>query len=175
MNVSREARPGDGRVRSEAARYRYHRGGHELILVLRAGADSPAADVEPAGAEFALVVDGPWIVLYYRFSDSAPWSGTSPFNWHMTAEGDRVVPHDVDLTSARPSRIWSTLWISLVDPDSGEVHARRAVALRPEFTRALHHAIRAQALQPISSQPRSPTMPWPGLTTGAETRSAARW
>ena len=136
------------------------RGGHELTLSHRGVTDRLAADVERAEAEFSLVVEGPWIVLCYRIGDSSPWSSASPFNWHMTPEGGRVVPAEVELSPETYARLWSTLWISLVDAESGVIRVRRAVALCPEFTRALHNAIRAQALEPFSGAAGDHALAW---------------
>jgi hypothetical protein len=144
----------------EGTHYRYRRGGHELIVSRRGVTERLVAVVEQAPADFALVVDGPWIVLCYRFGDASSWSVAPPFNWHMVPEKERVVPAEVELSSETYSRLWSTLWIRLVDSESGAVRARRAVALRPEFTRALHEAIRSQAREPFSGAVADHSLAW---------------
>jgi hypothetical protein len=141
----------DGRISwPEGAVYRCRRGGHDLILFARGIWPEFEADVARGEAEFALVVDDPLILLGYRFGKDAPWSFAAPFNWHLLPAAERVVPADVELSAESRSRLWSTLWVTLVDADTGLVRAQRAVALRPEFTRALHQALRDQADRPFS-------------------------
>ena len=59
------------------------------------------------------------------------------------------MPAAIPLTPETYSRLWATLWITLVDEEGGRVRVRRAVALRPEFTRDQHGVLRAQALRPF--------------------------
>jgi hypothetical protein len=63
-----------------------------------------------------------------------------PFGWHLQHSESRAVPALSPSPEAR-----ALLWISLVGADDGIIHAQRGVALAPDFTRALHGAIRAQA------------------------------
>jgi hypothetical protein len=94
-------------------------------------------------AEFALIVEQPVIVLAYRFGDAIPWDDT-PYSWHLQPEFRRVVPAAVVAPEARV-----LLWITLVGADDGIIHAQRGMTLSPPFTRALHDAIRTQAVRPF--------------------------
>jgi hypothetical protein len=164
-----------GRVWSEGAHYVYRCGGHELILSRRGVSDRLVAEIERAAVEFALVVDGPWLVLCYRIGDSPLWSAASPFNWHAMPERGRVLPAEVELAPETYTRLWSTLWISLVDAEDGEVRARRAVALRPEFTAALNKAIRDQALEQFSGAVGDHALAWLSHGEGAPIDRAVAW
>jgi len=44
------------------------------------------------------------------------------------------------------------LWISLVGAEDGIIHAQRGMTLSPGFSRALHDAIRAQALMAFDAK-----------------------
>jgi hypothetical protein len=162
------------------ARYDYRRGAHELVLSSRGVDDRQAATIGRAEAEFALVVEGPLLVLGYRFGVSGPWSYTAPFNWHMVPRDERTVPAEVELSGATYSRLWATLRITLVDAESGAIRARRAVALRPEFTRALHATLRRQAREPFCGAVGDHALAWlhhsdvaPVARAVARARSAA--
>jgi hypothetical protein len=133
----------------EEAEYQYRLGSHGLVLAPRGVTPRHEAAVGRAGAEFALVVEEPLFVLGYRFGDVMPWSWAAPYNWHFAPPAERVVPAAVPLTPETYARLWATLWITLVDAADGRVRVRRAVALRPEFTHALHGVLRAQALRPF--------------------------
>ena len=107
------------------------------------------AAVGRAEAEFALVVEGPLLVFGSRFGDTLPWSWAAPYNWHFAPPAERVVPAAVPLTPETYARLWATLWITLVDTATGRDRIGRAVALRPEFTHALHGVLREQAMRPF--------------------------
>ena len=132
------------------ARYTYGRGGHELVLSLEGATDRQAADVARSEAEFALGAEGPLILFCYRFGETVPWSGAAPLRWHDLLSEERAGPPDLGPASGGRDRTWTTLRVTLVDRADGCVRARRAVALRPEFTRVLRHLIRDQAACPPS-------------------------
>ena len=132
----------------EEAQYQHRHGSHRLILGNRDLTARQVAAVKHAEAEFALVVEKPLIVLGARFG-SHPWVWTAPYNWHFAPPAERVVPARLPLTPETFSRLWSSLRIAIVDPATRRTHTRRAVALRPEFTHALHAALREQALRPF--------------------------
>lgn len=167
--------PGPG-----GARYEYRRGAHRLELSFRDVDDHMVETIKQTDAEFALVVESPLLVLGYRFGDSASWSYTAPFNWHMVTRDERVVPAEVDLSDDTYSRLWATLWITLVDAGSGALRARRSVALRPEFTHALHTTLRQQAREPFCGAAGDHALAWlhhadvaPVARSLARTRCAA--
>ena len=125
------------------AEFAFGPGGHELTLFHPAIGPELIDDVRRGPAEFALIVRPPVIVLAYRFGDSIPWED-APYCWHLQPEFRRVVPAAAIVPEAR-----ALLWISLVGADDGIVHAQRGMTLSPEFTRALHDAIRTQAMSPF--------------------------
>jgi hypothetical protein len=133
----------------EGAEYQYRLGRHALVLAIRGMTERQEAAVGRAEAEFALGVEGPLLVIGYRFGDVVPWSWTAPYNWHFMPPAERVMPAATVLTPETYARLWATLWIILLDAEDGRVRIRRAVALRPEFTHALHGELRAQALRPF--------------------------
>ena len=93
-----------------------------------------------------MIVEPPVIVLAYRFGHSIPWSDV-PYSWHLQPVAWRVVPSLDHSPEAR-----ALLWISLVGADDGIIHAQRGMTLSPCFTRALHDAIRAQALTAFDAE-----------------------
>jgi hypothetical protein len=133
----------------EGADYRYRLGSHQLILAIRGVSESQEEAVGRAEAEFALVVAGPLLVFGSRFGATVPWSWATPYNWHFVPPAGRVVPAAVPLTPETYARLWATLWITLLDTATGHARIGRAVALRPEFTHALHGALREQAMRPF--------------------------
>jgi hypothetical protein len=118
-------------------------GGHELTLFRSGIGPELIDDVRRGPAEFALIVEQPVVVLAYRFGDSIPWED-APYSWHLQPEFRRVVPAAVVAPEAR-----ALLWITLVGAEDGIIHAQRGMTLSPPFTRALHDAIRAQAMRPF--------------------------
>jgi hypothetical protein len=133
----------------EGADYQYRLGSHQLILAIRGVTDRQEAAVGRDEAEFALVVEGPLLVFGSRFGVTLPWCWATPYNWHFAPPAERVVPAAVPLTPETYTRRWATLWITLVDTATGRARIGRAVALRPAFTRALHVALREQAIRPF--------------------------
>ncbi|MBX6315668.1 MAG: hypothetical protein IRY99_22550, partial [Isosphaeraceae bacterium] len=143
------------------AEYRFRRGRHELVLTARGATPALVEAVARGEAEFALIVEGPLLVLGYRFGTAVPWSATAPFYWHLLPSEEQVLPAKVGpWTPDLRSRMWSTLWVTLIEGGHGRVLARRALALDPEFTRALHEAIRQQAAQPFSGAAADHALAW---------------
>jgi hypothetical protein len=133
----------------EGAEYQYRLGRHQLILTTCGVASRHEAAIGRAEAEFALVIEGPLLVFGSRFGDTLPWSWAAPYNWHFAPPAERVVPAAVPLTPENYARLWATLWITLEDTATGRARIGRAVALRPEFTHALHGVLREQAMRPF--------------------------
>lgn len=125
------------------AQYCFGAEGHTLTLFVRAVDVRMVEDVRRGEAEFAMLGDSPVFLLAYRLGDSAEW-GSAAFAWHLQHAGSRAVP-----TASHSPETRALLWISLVGADDGVIHAQRGVALAPDFTRALHEAIRAQAAAPL--------------------------
>jgi hypothetical protein len=165
-----------------AAEYQYRLGTHRLVLSVSGATEQHEAAVGRAEAEFMLVVEGPLLVLGYRFGEGTPWSWTAPFNWHFTAAAERVAPAAIALTPETYARLWATLWITLVDTDDGRVCTCRAVVLRPEFTHALHGVLREQALRPFRGAIADGALSWlrsastpRALMSRVRTKCAAVW
>jgi hypothetical protein len=124
----------------QGAQFTYSPGGDELTI-FRSDIDHELIDgVRRGKSEFAILVELPVIVLAYRFGESLPWNDI-PYYWHLQPEEWRLVPSLDDSPESR-----ALLWITLVGADDGIVHAQRGVTLSPRFTRALHTAIRDQAM-----------------------------
>jgi len=120
--------------------FAYGPGGHELTLFHSEIREDMVNEVSRGQAEFAMIVEPPLLVLAYRFGQSIPWHDV-PYCWHLQPVGWRVVPPQHHSPEAR-----ALLWISLVGAEDGIIHAQRGMTLSPGFARALHDAIRAQAL-----------------------------
>lgn len=126
----------------EGAWYGFGPEGHQLTLFTSRITPELIDNIRFGETEFALVVDGPILHLAHRFGAGEPW-GDVPFVWHLQHPDQRAAPAET------PMGHRALLWVSLVGADDGLIHAQRGVALSPEFTRALHSAIRAQALAPF--------------------------
>src|SRR5262249_7488259 len=127
------------------AEFAFGPGGHGLTLFHPLIRPELIEDVRRGPAEFALIVRPPVIVLAYRFGETIPWEDT-PHSWHLQPEFRRVVPATIVTPEIR-----SLLWITLVGAEDGIIHAQRGMTLSPPFTRALHDAIRAQAMSRFDS------------------------
>lgn len=131
--------------------YNFRGGQHELVgFILRPKA-SEVREIRSGRAEFALVALPPEapdaIALALKFG-SLPWSDAI-YSWHLVPEGQRVPPRLEDLTPTSRALVP----MLLVDRGSRIILAGRGLTFSPEFTRALHAAIREQAARP-----------WPGET-----------
>ena len=130
----------------QGAYFTYSPGGHELTLFQSDIRQDMVNEVSRGQAEFAMIVEPPVLVLAYRFGQSVPWNDV-PYSWHLQPAGWRVVPSRNHLPEAR-----ALLWISLVGANDGIIHAQRGMTLSPCFTRALHDAIRTQALMAFNAE-----------------------
>ncbi|MBV8232686.1 MAG: hypothetical protein JO329_22115 [Planctomycetaceae bacterium] len=119
--------------------YRHHRGGHELIRVVRKIGDDHVAAFLRGRAEFALLVDDPLIIVCSRFGAALPWA-EGVFHWHRVPRPERAWPALADDPDAG-----AALDVSLVEARDGRIRARRRVTLSPAFTRVLHEQILEQA------------------------------
>jgi len=134
---------------TEGADYNYRSGEHELRLFFRKPSPTEIAGVKRGLKQFALFTQGDVNVLLYKIG-SMPWSD-QPFSVHLTEQG--VGPQDLPppLSAPDDATYRAALQIVLVDADTGLIRAMNMVTFSPEFTRALHAAIRDQA-----------SRPWPG-------------
>ena len=119
---------------------------HELTLFHHEIHDGLVDEVRRGPAEFALINLASVIVFAYRFGEAIAWTDV-PYSWHMQHEGRRFIPSRVDSSETR-----SLLWITLVGARDGMIHAQRGMTLSPPFTRALHEAIRTQAMSPFNPE-----------------------
>ena len=122
------------------AEFRFGPGGPELTLFRPKIRADLVDEVRRSPTEFALIVEPPLIVLAYRFGESISWNDV-PYSWHLQPEPRRAIPMLASVPEAR-----SLLWVTMVGTDDGIIHAQRGMTLSPEFTRALHQAIRCQAM-----------------------------
>lgn len=132
----------------EKAEYQFRFGNHRWILGDQVLSARRETAVRTAEAEFALVVEGPLIVLGSRFG-GLPWMWASPYNWHFAPPAERTVPPRVPLTRASFTRLWASLRIMFADSADGTFRLLRATALHPRFTHALHAELHEQAVRPF--------------------------
>ena len=124
----------------EGGQFTYSPGGLELTVFFSDIREDVVNEVRRGEVELALIVELPLIVVTYRFGQSIPWNDV-PYSWHLQPVSWRVVP---SVERSLESR--ALLWITLVGAEDGIIHAQRGMTLSPCFTRALHDAIRTQAL-----------------------------
>lgn len=127
--------------------YNYRGGEHELVVFIRRPGTAEMSAFKSGQAQFALAALPPEapdvIALAVRFG-GMPWSDAL-YSWHLVPEDQRRIP-ETDLPEQR-----ILLSVVVVDCADGIVLALRGMTLSPEFTRALHAAIRDQSARP-----------WPG-------------
>ena len=129
----------------EGVEYSYRAGEHELCFFFRSPPRAQVEALRTGECEFALVVDRPVIYLMYRFGEAINWSD-APYSWHLIPQDQRTLP------GPEGSETGAMLHVLLIDADNSRVLALRAVTFSPAFTRALHAAIRAQAVLPWVGQ-----------------------
>jgi len=129
----------------ETAQYNYRRGTHRLELFYSSPSATEVTAIRTGPCEFALYARQPLLVLCFRFKGAGGWSD-APYSWHLLPEEERDLP-SADLEEEKRAM----LQVVLVDAATGIVRAIRMVSLSPEFTRALHAAIREQASAPWDS------------------------
>lgn len=127
----------------EGPHYNYRSGAHELLLFYARPSKAEIDDIRKGPCEFAVVERGSAVALCYRFGGQ-PWSD-APYSWHLVPEGQRDLP-SADLEADKRA----VLSVLLVDASTGILRAIRQVTWSPEFTRAMHAAIRRQAEAPWS-------------------------
>lgn len=129
----------------EGAQYVHGGLGHELTLFVAAPTPAMIAGIRGGEARFALSETGPVFYLAYSFEGWPGWADV-PYCWHLQHPAARETPPAASATETR-----ALLWITLVEADDGLIRAQRGLTLSPEFTDALHRAIRAQAEAPFDS------------------------
>lgn len=126
----------------EGMDYNYRQGIHELRMFYRDPTKAEVQAVQMGTPRFGLLVDGPCIILLFRFGGQ-PWCDAS-YTWHRTPPEERKLP-DVPAEGS-PER--TAMFTMLIDGNGGIIRAMRYCSLSPEFTRALHGAICDQAATP---------------------------
>lgn len=136
--VLRVGEPYDRAVRHwpEGGEYNYREGAHELLLRFAAPTPREVEAVTRGPAGFGLLGHGDAAFLLYRFGDAVPWCD-APYSWWLVPEGQRTEP-------APPGAgLRALLQVVLIDV-RGIVRGLRALTWSPEFTEAVHAAIRGQ-------------------------------
>ncbi len=82
------------------------------------------------------------LVRLFLFGDGLPWSD-APYPYHLVPPDQQQLP-----PAPAPGEARALLSVVLVDAANNTARALRVLTLSPEFTRALHDAIRAQAASP---------------------------
>lgn len=125
----------------ECSQYNYRGGNHDFVLFWRRPSPTEVETWRKGRIEFALLVDGPVIFLFFK-PEGGQWSDAA-FTWHLVPAEERQLPPPVESTETR-----ALLQITLVDADTGIIRVLRAATLSPAFTAELHDAIRRQAETP---------------------------
>lgn len=123
----------------EESIYRYDRGGHELIRVVRVVKAAVAAAVVGDPVELALVIDGPLVIVCSKVGEALPWAGAS-FHWHRVRRSERILP-----PSGADTSTGSRIDLKLMMARGGRVRATRPLTIPVDFSRVLHEAILEQA------------------------------
>ena len=123
---------------AEGSKYEYHDGTHDLVLFRNGPTEREAQAARTGEAEFALLVEDGIIMLCHRFGEALPWANSAFTQW-LVPPAARTPPPVPDGAEG------AFMFISLVDASTGVLLTFKAVVLSPEFTAALHKAIRRQA------------------------------
>jgi len=147
-------------------------GDYELILSRRDLADRQVSAILRGEAEFALAVEGPLVLLCYRFGAVFPWAYVAYSVQHMPT-GDRAPS-----PAGPPPTERAVLSILLVESEGVQTLATRVVTLSMDLTLALHETIRAQGrrlLAPGTQERAAERMLRQGIAgDGLLTRAIAR-
>jgi len=150
----------------EGSRYDYRDGEHELTLIHRGAGRREARSLTAGAAEFALVVEGPLLLLCARFGEAIPWA-LAPYRpaGPVARAEARALPQPGAETASR-----ALVTTTLIDPAGGPALARRGATVSLDFTRALHDAVRERALAP--DDPAAIRRAWDRLRRSASTPMA---
>jgi len=124
----------------ELAQYNYDANGHHLTLFFEAPSTQEKLAVKRGPWRFALYEHGSVLFLCHR-SKTSPWSD-SPYSWHRVPLERRQVPPVLEGDER------AVLGIVLVDAATGVVEAIRSLSWSPDFSTAVHEAIRRQIESP---------------------------
>jgi len=127
----------------EAVDYNYREGTHEIRIFLPSPSAGEVAGIQSGKCEFGLFLSSPVIFLLYTIAGAVRWSD-APFSWWLVPDHERHMPNPEPAEQER-----ALVQIVLVDASTGIIKAMRAVTWSPEFTAAIHKAIRDQASRPF--------------------------
>lgn len=127
----------------ETAQYNFRNSAHELVLYCAALKRREIEAVKSGPSQFALYVPGP-DVLFLLSNFGTLWF-ESPFSIRRLPESERGPGHELPTPESR-----SLLNLTLVDADTGIIHALKAITFSPKFSRALNSAIDAQLAHPTT-------------------------
>jgi len=113
-----------------------------MILFLNSPTRDEIYAVRKGIAHLALYVERNLIILLYKFGQAIRWSD-APYSVHLVPQEERV-------ELATDENSWALLHILLVDAETGIIKAMRVISLPPDFTSALHRAIKDQAAMPFT-------------------------
>jgi hypothetical protein len=123
----------------EGALYRYDRGGHEILRIVRNLDDDLVESVSREPVDLSLVIEGPLVVMCSRVGEALPWASAA-FHWHRVRRSDRILPiSEFDVVSG------SKIDLMLLDGCGGQVRVVRSLQLPAEFSRVLFEAILEQS------------------------------
>ena len=144
MYAYQVGQPYNPRVRQwpEGANYNFRGGQHELLLLFPHPSAAEIRGAKTGQCEFAMLKSADSLLFFlYRFA-GVPWSD-APYSWWRVPVDQRIIPVATESPELR-----ALLQIILIDAETGIIRAIRGVTLSPDFTLALHDAIRVQASTP---------------------------
>lgn len=127
----------DDAVRNLAS-FSYRQDAYDLVLNEGSSRIQPVLRGE---AEFALIVEGPLILIAYRFGHAGHWS-IAPFTWLDLPRSEQIPP--------RMAEDRALLSISMKPSRGQDLQPVRNLTLSLDFTRALNDAVRERAKFPAN-------------------------
>ena len=132
--VGQELLPGQAAL-EEKILYRLDCDGHGLLIVKERVCNQDVDNIQNAGVELGIYIDGPIIFLLFKFG-KGPWND-APYSWHTVPRESRVYPEEAADAG--------TLRIALAETGAGIIRAVRNIAFTQEFADKLNTAITVQA------------------------------
>lgn len=147
MYVIEVGKPYPGRVAptEDGWQYNYRSGTHELFGFMDRPTMQETGEIRSGKLQLALFVEGDILLLALKFGEM-PWAD-AVYSWHRVPAEQQTLPDPGD-EGGEQRRL---LQIVFMDRATRLVQVLRTVSLSPDFTAALHEAIRDQA-----------NRPWPG-------------
>lgn len=126
---------------------------HEVIAFFRRPTPKEVAAWKSGPSEWALYTEDDQIILLFRFRTRKLERGVgwcdAPYTIHRVPAAEQIPP-ELPEPPATPDdpELRAAIHAILVDAADGRIVAQRLVSVSPEFTVALHQAIRDQAAMP---------------------------